>query len=167
MSADAQRRLGATSSATISTLDRLSPSWVSQLRCDSVPATTTRVPLVMDSATFSASERKHDVEEADFFLAVLLALVPGQPEAGDGHAALREPKLRIASHVARDAHVVVDTHGGTSGQPAPAGAASRGDHGGPLLGQTEQFVADDVVCETRLALGVGQTADSVTISHTT
>src|SRR6185369_14773368 len=55
----AHRRLGAISSATISTTERFSPCSVSQLRCSSRPVTTTRVPLPIDSATFSAISRQH------------------------------------------------------------------------------------------------------------
>src|SRR5262249_8233139 len=55
----AQRRLGAISSATISTTERFSPCSVSQLRCSSRPVTTTRVPFPIDSATFSAISRQH------------------------------------------------------------------------------------------------------------
>src|SRR4029453_11550238 len=53
----AQRREGATSSASTSTTDRLSPSGVSQLRLLSRPMTTARSPLVRDSLTCSASCR--------------------------------------------------------------------------------------------------------------
>src|SRR5207237_8617862 len=55
----AQRRLGPTSSATISTTLRFSPFSVSQLRCSSRPVTTTREPFPSDSATFSAISRQH------------------------------------------------------------------------------------------------------------
>ncbi len=54
MSTVANRRLAPISSATISTLDRFSPSSLSQLRCSRRPATTTRAPLVRLRATFSA-----------------------------------------------------------------------------------------------------------------
>jgi hypothetical protein len=57
-SAVAKRRLGATSSATTSTIERFSPASVSQLRCSSRPLTTTRAPLVSDAPTFSASCRQ-------------------------------------------------------------------------------------------------------------
>src|SRR5919106_1186948 len=53
----AHRRLGPTSSASISTVDLVSPSGVSHDRDRSRPVTTTRLPLVRDSATFSASVR--------------------------------------------------------------------------------------------------------------
>src|SRR5512132_3274276 len=55
--ATAQRRDGATSSASTSTTERLSPSGVSQLRDLSRPMTTARSPLCSDSATCSASCR--------------------------------------------------------------------------------------------------------------
>ena len=51
-------RLGPTSSASISTTVRFSPSWFSQERCLRRPVTTTRVPRVSDSAAFSASPRQ-------------------------------------------------------------------------------------------------------------
>src|SRR6266508_4335524 len=47
-------RLGATSSASTSVTERFSPSGVSQERVRRRPTTTARLPLVMDSATFSA-----------------------------------------------------------------------------------------------------------------
>jgi hypothetical protein len=50
-------RLGPTSSASISTTDRFSPSGVSHEFVRSLPTTTTRMPEVSDSATFSARER--------------------------------------------------------------------------------------------------------------
>src|SRR5215211_7543612 len=53
----AQRSEGATSSASTSTTDRLSPSGVSQDRDLSRPMTTARSPLDSDSATCSASCR--------------------------------------------------------------------------------------------------------------
>src|SRR6266511_4011849 len=54
----AHLRLGPTSSASISVTDRLSPSGVSQERVRSRPTTMARVPLVSDSAAFSASCRQ-------------------------------------------------------------------------------------------------------------
>src|SRR5690606_1713783 len=57
-SAVAQRRLGPTSSATISTTERRSPSAVSHERCSRRPATTTRAPFSSDSLTFCARSRK-------------------------------------------------------------------------------------------------------------
>ena len=51
-------RLGPSSSASISTTLRFSPSWFSQERCLRRPETTTRVPRVSVSATFSASARQ-------------------------------------------------------------------------------------------------------------
>src|SRR6266571_7349455 len=50
-------KLGPISSASISILDRFSPSGVSQLFVRSLPTTTTRAPWVNVSATFSASWR--------------------------------------------------------------------------------------------------------------
>ena len=61
----AQRRLGPISSASISTTVRLSPSWVSQERIWSRPATTTRVPRVRVSAQFSARLRQPLTEKYD------------------------------------------------------------------------------------------------------
>jgi hypothetical protein len=58
-SAVAHRRLGPTSSATISTTLRLSPFSVSHERCSRRPLTTMRAPLPMDSHTFSAISRQH------------------------------------------------------------------------------------------------------------
>jgi len=55
--ADAQRRLGPISSAATSTTVRFSPSWVSHERCSSRPVTMTRMPLLSDSAAFSAISR--------------------------------------------------------------------------------------------------------------
>src|SRR5215218_8726029 len=54
----AHLRLGPTSSASISTIDRLSPSGVSQARLLRRPLTMTRLPLATDSATFSACWRQ-------------------------------------------------------------------------------------------------------------
>src|SRR6266508_645848 len=54
----AHRRLGATSSASISVTERLSPSGVSQVRVRSRPRTTARLPLARDSAMFSAWSRQ-------------------------------------------------------------------------------------------------------------
>src|SRR6266542_134791 len=54
----AQRRLGATSSASISATVRFSPSLVSKLRVRSRPTTTARLPLARDSAVFSAWSRQ-------------------------------------------------------------------------------------------------------------
>ena len=54
----AHRRLGATSSASISTLLRRSPSAVSHELVRSRPTTITRVPWLSDSAMFSASDRQ-------------------------------------------------------------------------------------------------------------
>src|ERR671924_459837 len=48
----AHRRLGPTSSASISTVDLVSPSVVSHERDRRRPTTTTRLPRVRDSATF-------------------------------------------------------------------------------------------------------------------
>jgi hypothetical protein len=53
----AQRRLGPTSSASISTAVRVWPSGVSHERDLSRPITMTRMPFVNDSATFSPSVR--------------------------------------------------------------------------------------------------------------
>src|SRR5881396_3540722 len=53
----AHRRLGPSSSASISTTDRRSPSGVSQERWRRRPTTTTREPRVRDSAEFSARVR--------------------------------------------------------------------------------------------------------------
>src|SRR5205823_504577 len=50
-------RLGPTSSASISIVDRFSPSWVSHWLVRRRPTTTTLEPCVRDSATFSASPR--------------------------------------------------------------------------------------------------------------
>jgi len=55
ISAVANRKLAATSSATISTIERFSPCSVSQLRCSSRPLTTTREPFVRVALMFSAS----------------------------------------------------------------------------------------------------------------
>src|SRR4029450_9540601 len=63
--AAAQRRLGPSSSASISTTVRLSPSWVSQERICSRPVTTTRVPRVRVSALFSARLRQALTEKYD------------------------------------------------------------------------------------------------------
>ncbi len=57
--------LGPTSSATTSTLDRLSPSGVSQLRWSSRPVTMTREPLVRLSAAFSAISRQHTTSKKE------------------------------------------------------------------------------------------------------
>ncbi len=59
----AHRIDGPISSMRSSTTDRLSPSWVSQVRCSSEPVTMTRIPLVSDSATFSAMSRQHVPEK--------------------------------------------------------------------------------------------------------
>src|SRR5271154_4674735 len=61
----AQRRLGAISSATISTLDRLSPSWVSHERCSRRPVTITREPRARLSDAFSAISRQHTTSKND------------------------------------------------------------------------------------------------------
>src|SRR6202012_6222561 len=61
----AQRREGPISSATTSTFERLSPSWVSQLRCSSRPATMTRAPRVRVSLTFSAISLQHTTSKKD------------------------------------------------------------------------------------------------------
>jgi hypothetical protein len=53
----AQRRLGPSSSATTSTVDRALPSSAVQLRCWSRPTITTRLPLLSDSAACSAWSR--------------------------------------------------------------------------------------------------------------
>src|SRR5205807_4833818 len=58
-SAVAHRRLGPISSAMTSIFERLSPSWLSQLRCSSRPVTITRDPRVSDSLAFSAISRQH------------------------------------------------------------------------------------------------------------
>src|SRR5665213_1057940 len=49
-------RLGPISSALISTIDRLSPFSVSQLRCSRRPLTMTREPFCNELAAFSAME---------------------------------------------------------------------------------------------------------------
>jgi hypothetical protein len=54
----AHRRLGPSSSATTSTVDRALPSAAVQLRCWSRPTTTTRLPLARDSAACSAWSRQ-------------------------------------------------------------------------------------------------------------
>ena len=83
----AQRSDGPISSATTSTLERLSPSWVSQLRCSSRPATMTRAPRVIVSLdVLGHLAPAHDVEEGGRLLPLLgLAVLPppvdGQPEA--------------------------------------------------------------------------------------
>src|SRR5665811_759671 len=56
--ADAYRREGPTSSTWSSTTVRFSPSRVSYERWTSLPCTITRIPLVRDSATFSAASRQ-------------------------------------------------------------------------------------------------------------
>src|SRR5215216_3828632 len=53
----AQRRLGPSSSATTSTVDRALPSSIAQLRCCSRPTTTTRLPFESDCAACSAWSR--------------------------------------------------------------------------------------------------------------
>src|SRR5207248_1381691 len=53
ISAVAQRRLGPTSSATISMIDRFSPWSVSHERCSRRPVTRIRAPFWIDSPTFS------------------------------------------------------------------------------------------------------------------
>jgi hypothetical protein len=53
----AHRRLGPSSSATTSTVDRALPSSAVQLRCWSRPTTTIRLPLDSDCAACSASSR--------------------------------------------------------------------------------------------------------------
>jgi hypothetical protein len=53
----AHRRLGPSSSATTSTTDRTLPSSAVQLRCWRRPTTTTRLPLLSDSAACSAWSR--------------------------------------------------------------------------------------------------------------
>jgi integrase len=55
--AAAQRRLGPSSSAMTSTVDRALPSSAVQVRCWSRPTTTTRLPLLSESATCSAWSR--------------------------------------------------------------------------------------------------------------
>ena len=65
MRAVAHRRLGPISSASISTALRFSPSWLSQARYCSRPDTTTRVPRVSVSATFSARLRQQFTEKYD------------------------------------------------------------------------------------------------------
>src|SRR3954452_203540 len=65
MVAVAHLRLGATSSATISTFDRFSPSWVSQERWSRRPDTMTRVPFWTVSLTFSASCCQHVTSKND------------------------------------------------------------------------------------------------------
>ena len=64
-SAVAQRRLGPISSATISILERCSPSGVSQERCSRRPVTSTRAPLVSDSLAFSAISRQQTTSKND------------------------------------------------------------------------------------------------------
>src|SRR4029453_1756747 len=51
------RRLGPSSSAMTSTVERALPSSAVQLRCWSRPMTTTRLPLLSDSAACSAWSR--------------------------------------------------------------------------------------------------------------
>jgi hypothetical protein len=51
----AYRRDGPTSSTSSSITVRFSPSFVSKERCRYRPDTMTRIPLVSDSATFSAA----------------------------------------------------------------------------------------------------------------
>ena len=57
MVAVAHRRDGPSSSATISTVDRALPSSAVQLRCWSLPTTTTRLPFDSDCAACSAWSR--------------------------------------------------------------------------------------------------------------
>jgi hypothetical protein len=52
----AQRKLGATSSASISVEVRFSPSLVSHVRVRSLPSTTARWPLPSDSALVSSTD---------------------------------------------------------------------------------------------------------------
>src|SRR5207244_2053815 len=54
----AYRSEGPTSSTSSSTTVRFSPSFVSKERCRNRPCTTTRMPRVSDSATFSAACRQ-------------------------------------------------------------------------------------------------------------
>src|SRR5579875_323373 len=61
----AYRRLGATSSAVISILERRSPSWFSQLRWSRRPVTMTRLPRPRDWATFSASWPQQTMSKND------------------------------------------------------------------------------------------------------
>src|SRR3546814_20588071 len=65
MRAVTQRREGPTSSATISTLDRLSPSWVSHERFSRRPVTQMRSPLEMDSETLSARSRQQTTTQKE------------------------------------------------------------------------------------------------------
>src|SRR5574341_1276300 len=58
-------RLGATSSASTSVTERFSPSGVSQERVRRRPTTTARLPLVRDSATFSAICRQTLIRKND------------------------------------------------------------------------------------------------------
>lgn len=59
------RNDGPTSSAIRTTLDLLLPSSSSQVCCSSLPKTTTRSPLVSDSATFSAREFQQVMSKND------------------------------------------------------------------------------------------------------
>ena len=99
----AQRRLGPTSSATTSTTERFSPSWVSQLRCSRRPATIARAALGEGGRSVLAEfAPTHDVEERRLllpFAVLLVAPVDGETEAGDAPTTGGVPEFGISGEV--------------------------------------------------------------------
>src|SRR5215216_4710074 len=96
-----QRRLGPSSSATTSTVDRALPSSAVQLRCWSRPTTTTRLPLLSDSGSMLGLVTPHDHGEERRLL-----LPPPRyrhPEHGPGDAALGGADLGVVGEVAGEA----------------------------------------------------------------
>ena len=136
----AQRKLGPTSSATISTTLRLSPLSVSQLRCSSRPVTTTREPLPMRLGdVLGHLTPAHDVEEARLLfpflgLAVLPPAAHGDAEARLGCASGGVTDLGIASEVPDDRdgavchglppYASVASFAASATGPAPIGSGS-------------------------------------------
>ena len=122
-SAVANRRLGPTSSAVISTLDRWSPSSVSHVRCSSRPVTTTRIPLVrLERHVLGQVPPADDVEERCRLLPFLGR--PVLPAAVDRHAQLGGrlalsgvADLRFPGQVADDRRGVRHVHPSLSSRP--------------------------------------------------
>jgi len=94
----ANRREAATSSATISTLDRRSPPSVSQLRCSKTPETSTESPWSAEGDVLGQVTPAHDVEEGHRLLPLLglLVLPPAVDGDGEGGGGLALPGVAIS-----------------------------------------------------------------------
>src|ERR671919_1466291 len=161
----AHRRLGPTSSASISTVDLVSPSVVSHERDRSRPTTTTRLPLVRDSATFSARvrqafARKYDVSpsfhcpEASWYR-LLTAIRKFATAAPFGVYRSSGSSTRFPTMTTWFPLAISITTSSLPSRPAMATAGSGGEDLCQLCRPLHDLVADDLIRQGQEPLHLG------------